>query len=77
MSCKKWMIRGLLRTPDRLLELFGSSVQQSEVFRKMTSAPELYNLGGSTIVVFIMIFAIGCKYRDIRMLMFGIGNTSI
>jgi hypothetical protein len=43
-----WMIRGSLRTPDRLPELFGSHVQQSEAFRTMTGAHGPYNLGGST-----------------------------
>jgi len=42
------MIRGSLRTPDRLSELFGSHVQQSEVLRTMTGACGPYNLGGST-----------------------------
>ena len=40
------MIRGSPRTPDRLLELSGSRVQQSEVFRTMTGACGPYNLGG-------------------------------
>jgi hypothetical protein len=42
-----WMIQGSLRTPDRLLELSGSYVQQSEVFRTMTGAHEPYNSCGS------------------------------
>jgi hypothetical protein len=42
------MIWGSPRTPDRLLELSGSRVQQSEVFRTMTGARGSYNLGGST-----------------------------
>jgi hypothetical protein len=33
-----WMIQGSPRTPDRLLELSGSCVQQSEVFRTMIGA---------------------------------------
>jgi hypothetical protein len=45
-----WMIRGSPRTPDRLSELSGSHVQQSEVLRTMTGACELCNLGGSVIV---------------------------
>ena len=43
-----WMIRGSLRIADRLFELFGSHVQQSEVLRTMTGACGPYNLGGST-----------------------------
>ena len=46
-SCNMWMIRGSLRTPDRLFELFGSHVQQSGVLRTMTGACGPYNLGGS------------------------------
>jgi hypothetical protein len=42
-----WMIRGFLRTPDRLPKLSGSRVQQSEVLRTMTGASGPYNLGGS------------------------------
>ena len=34
-------------TPDRLPELSGSHVQQSEVLRTMTGACGPYNLGGS------------------------------
>jgi hypothetical protein len=40
------MIRGSSRTPDRLLELFGSRVQQSKVFRTTIGAHGPYNLGG-------------------------------
>ena len=43
-----WMIQGSLRTPDRLPELSGSRVQQSEVFRTMIGACGPYNMGGST-----------------------------
>ena len=42
------MIRGSTRIPDRLPELFGSHVQQSEVFRTMTGEHGPYDLGGST-----------------------------
>ena len=41
-----WMIWGSPRTIDRLLELFGSCVQQSEVLGTMTGACGPYNLGG-------------------------------
>jgi hypothetical protein len=43
-----WMIRGSSRTLDRLSELSGSHVLQSEVLKTMTGACEPYNLGGST-----------------------------
>ena len=51
MNCKMWMIQGSPRTPDRLPELSGSHVQQSEVFRTMTGARGPYNLGGSAIAL--------------------------
>ena len=41
------MIRGSMRTSDRLPELSGSCVQQSEVFKTMTCPCRPYNLGGS------------------------------
>jgi hypothetical protein len=44
-----WMIWGSPGTPNKLPELSGSHVQQSEVFRTMTGAREPYNLGGSAI----------------------------
>ena len=44
------MIQGSLRAPDKLPELFGSRVQQSEIFRTMTGARGPYNLGGSAII---------------------------
>ena len=44
-----WMIQGSLRTPDRLPELFGSHVQQSDVFRTMIGARGPYNLGSFAI----------------------------
>jgi hypothetical protein len=43
-----WMNQDSPRTPDRLPELSGSQVQQSEVLRTMTGACGPYNLGGST-----------------------------
>ena len=43
-----WMIRGSLRIADRLFELFGSHVQQSEEFKTMIGTCGPYNLGGST-----------------------------
>jgi hypothetical protein len=42
-----WIIRGSPKTPDRLPELSGSRVQQSEVFRTMIGAHGPYNSGGS------------------------------
>ena len=45
-----WMIRGSLWTLDRLSGLFGSHVQQSEVFRTMIGACGPYNLDGFAIV---------------------------
>ena len=44
------MIQGSLRAPDKLPELFGSRVQQSEVFGIMTGARGAYNLGGSATI---------------------------
>jgi hypothetical protein len=38
---------GFPRTPDRLLMLYGSRAQQSEVIETMTGACGPYNLGGS------------------------------
>ena len=46
-----WMIRGSLRTLDRLPELSSSRVQQSEVFKTMTGARGPYDLGGSAILL--------------------------
>jgi hypothetical protein len=48
MSCKTWMIWVSPRTPDRLSELCGSHVQQSEALRAMISACGPYNSGGSS-----------------------------
>ena len=45
-----WMIQGSPRTLDRLPELFGSHVQQSDVFRTMIGARGPYNFGGSATV---------------------------
>ena len=47
------MIRGSPRTPDRLPELSGSHVQQSEVLRTMIGACGPYNLGGSATLHYV------------------------
>ena len=49
-----WMIWGSSRIADRLPELSGSHVQQSEVFRTMTGARGPYNLGGSAIICYFV-----------------------
>ena len=43
-----WMIRGSPKALGGLLELFGSRVQQSDLFRTMTCARGPYYFGGST-----------------------------
>jgi len=45
-----WMIRGSPRTPNKLSELSGSHVQQSNIFKTMTGARGPYNWGGSAII---------------------------
>jgi hypothetical protein len=42
-----WMIRVSPRTPDRLLESFGTRVLRSEVFETMMGACGPLNSGGS------------------------------
>jgi topoisomerase IA-like protein len=42
-----WMIKGSLRTLDKLPKLSGSHAQQSEVLRTMIGAYGPHNLGGS------------------------------
>jgi hypothetical protein len=49
MSCNTWMIRGSLRTPDRLLELSGLHVQLLEVWKTMVDTYGPYDIGGSAI----------------------------
>ena len=62
MSGKIWMIWGSPRTPDRLLELLGSRVQQSKVFRTMIGACGPYNLGGSTTPMMLQLADLMVRY---------------
>jgi len=49
-----WMIRVSPRTPDRLLESFGTRARRSEVFETMMGACGPLNSGGSDTAIFFL-----------------------